>query len=136
MPAFEGCSVVRVEARVSPEASGFPKFIGEPSEDGRSVVPDASRWTKLRLIRLFFIVGFLVFKHRPSCIVSTGAAAGLFALMFGKLIRAKTIWLDSIANIDELSMSGRLVRPFADLWLTQHEHLAGPNGPQFCGKVL
>jgi len=35
-----------------------------------------------------------------------------------------------------LSLSGRRVGPWADLWLTQWEHLARPEGPEYRGSVL
>jgi hypothetical protein len=46
------------------------------------------------------------------------------------------IWIDSIANVDEMSLTGRLVKPYADLWLTQWPHLATPEGPQHAGAVI
>jgi hypothetical protein len=52
------------------------------------------------------------------------------------LLGAKTVWIDSIANVQTLSMSGRLVRHFADLWLTQWPHLAHADGVRFEGAVL
>ena len=33
-------------------------------------------------------------------------------------------------------MSGRIAGPFADLWLTQWEHLAREGGPEYAGAVL
>ena len=78
----------------------------------------------------------ILLRFRPDVVVSTGAACGYFALRFAKLLGARTIWLDSIANVEELSMTGRLVRPYADLWLTQWPELAQPDGPEFRGAVL
>ncbi|WP_220347888.1 hypothetical protein [Alkalilimnicola ehrlichii] len=57
-------------------------------------------------------------------------------MLFGKLLGAKTIWVDSLANAEQLSVSGAKVRRFADLWLTQWEHLAAPDGPHYRGAVL
>jgi hypothetical protein len=56
--------------------------------------------------------------------------------MVGKLFGAKTIWVDSLANVDEMSGSGRLAGLYSDLWLTQWEHLEKPSGPELSGKVL
>jgi hypothetical protein len=73
----------------------------------------------------------------PDLIISTGAAPGLIALLLGKLVfRRRTIWIDSMANADRLSTSGRLAGRLADLWLTQWPHLAEAGGPQFWGPVL
>ncbi len=100
------------------------------------VVPDGNIKTKLVLLRMAFRVLVLVVRLRPAAVVTTGAAPGFFAVVFGKLVGAKTAWVDSIANAEELSLSGRKVRRFADAWLTQWEHLAGPGGPQYHGSVL
>jgi hypothetical protein len=73
---------------------------------------------------------------RPDVVISTGAAPGFLALRLGRLLGARTIWVDSVANGEELSMSGKLAGRYADLWLTQWEHLAHEGGPQFRGNVL
>ena len=79
---------------------------------------------------------WLVIRERPDVVVTTGAAPGYFALRFGKWIGAKTIWIDSIANLERMSLSGERVRRYADLWLTQWAHLAKSDGPVFLGAVL
>jgi hypothetical protein len=57
-------------------------------------------------------------------------------MLFGRLLGCKTIWVDSIANVDELSLSGQQAGRFADLWLTQWEHLERPEGPEYFGSVV
>lgn len=74
--------------------------------------------------------------ERPEVIISTGAAPGYLGLRIGKWFGARTIWIDSIANAEKLSLSGQLVRNCADLWLTQWPHLARQDGPLFRGSVL
>ncbi|HVH03936.1 MAG TPA: hypothetical protein VM891_13525 [Amaricoccus sp.] len=70
-------------------------------------------------------------------VVTTGAAPGLVALALAKrLCGSRTVWIDSIANVEELSTSGTHARRVADVWLTQWEHLARPEGPHFWGAVL
>lgn len=105
-------------------------------EEGFFAVPEASRWNKLRLIHQAATVLWVVLRTRPDVVVSTGASPGFFAMLFGRLLRRKTIWVDSIANIDELSLSGQQARRFADLWLTQWDHLARPEGPKYFGAVV
>ena len=100
------------------------------------VVRDASRWTKVDLVIQALQVSWLVLRLRPDAVLSTGAAPGFFGLLFGKLVGARTVWLDSLANVEQVSLSGRLARSFADLWLTQWSHLAQPDGPQYAGAVL
>ncbi len=67
----------------------------------------------------------IILKEKPDVIISTGAAPPCLLCFVGKLARAKIIWVDSIANVERLSLSGRIIRPFADLILTQWPELAG-----------
>lgn len=99
-------------------------------------VKDANLNEKLSLIVLAIQMLIIMIKVRPNFVISTGAAPGYFALMFGKLMGAKTIWLDSCANAERLSVSGAKVKPFADLWLTQWPHLAKESGPEYKGAVI
>jgi len=100
------------------------------------LVADANRWNKFGLLKLALRMLLIVLRERPDVVISTGAAPGYFALRFGKLCGAKTTWLDSVANIDRLSLSGQMVESYADLWLTQWPHLSRPEGPLFRGAVL
>lgn len=100
------------------------------------VIPDANRWTKIALIRSFLVVFILIIKIRPRIIITTGAAPGFFAIFFGRFFGSKTMWIDSIANASELSMSGRFALKIANECLTQWEGLASPNGPKYFGAVI
>ncbi|MFT6557854.1 MAG: UDP-N-acetylglucosamine:LPS N-acetylglucosamine transferase [Sneathiella sp.] len=138
-PAWDGCQVSYVTTK-----SGYLAQVQtdakkrQQSEPGYYTVTDANRWQKLRLIRQILEIFFLLVRLRPDVIISTGAAPGFFALKFGKIFGAKTIWVDSIANAEELSLSGQKVRSAADLWLTQWEQLSGeePEKPNYAGSVI
>lgn len=99
-------------------------------------VPDASRWNKLKLLWSVLCVVVVVLRVRPDIVISTGAAPGYFAIWVGRLLGAKTIWVDSMANAERLSLSGERAGRHAGVWLTQWPELAGPNGPAFHGRVL
>jgi len=99
-------------------------------------VNDANQDSKVALLFLALRVLWVVLRERPDIVISTGAAPGYFGLRFGKLLGARTIWVDSIANAEIMSLSGRLVEPYADLWLTQWEELAAEGGPEYRGQVL
>lgn len=130
--------------RVLPALSSSEIVFVTVLESYRSEVPgnkfylvnDATRWNKLRLVVLALRVAWIVGKERPDVVVSTGAAPGYFAMLFGRLFGARTIWIDSITNIERLSMSGALAGRHADLWLTQWPHLAKSHGPHYGGSVL
>jgi len=80
---------------------------------------------------------YLLFKIKPDVVISTGALPGLVCIVLAKKIfRKKTIWLDSIANAEELSKSGKVAKRFADIWLTQWPELAEKDGPEYIGSIL
>jgi UDP-N-acetylglucosamine:LPS N-acetylglucosamine transferase len=99
-------------------------------------VNDATRWNKFGLIRMTVKLMWIILKERPQVVISTGAAPGYVALRLAHLIGARTIWLDSMANAERLSLSGQKIGRHADLWLTQWAHLQRPEGPHYVGSVL
>lgn len=103
---------------------------------GFHVVPDANRHNPFKLMLTAATIWRIIWREKPNIIVSTGAAPGYFAIRFGRVLGARTIWLESIANAEHLSMSGRKIGPYADLWLTQWPGLARPEGPFYAGSVL
>ena len=48
----------------------------------------------------------------------------------------RTLFLDSIANAEELSLSANLAKRHCDLVLTQWPHLAEQDGPRYRGSVV
>lgn len=99
-------------------------------------IPDANLSEKIKLLRLLYAVLRVMIKSRPDFVISTGAAPGFFALLVGKMFRAKTIWVDSCANAEVLSVSGQKAKWVADVWLTQWPHLASEDGAQYWGAVI
>lgn len=137
IPAFEGHDVTFVTVS--------PIYRGEVPGHRYRVVRDATRWDKLGLIRLAFQLLWAIVRERPKVVVSTGAAPGFLALRIAKVLRRKTIWVDSMANVERLSLSGRLIADHCDLWLTQWPELARPidppsrrhpEGPTYGGSVF
>lgn len=101
-----------------------------------SVVPDCNRHRPVQAITCALRLGFLILKLRPAAIISTGALPGVIALALGRKIGARTIWIDSIANAEEMSMAGRMARRHADLWLSQWPIVAEAQGAAYAGSVL
>lgn len=96
---------------------------------------DFSRSDAWRLIPSFFKAVKTVWREKPDAIITTGAAPGLVFLMAGKLIGVKTIWIDSIANAEHLSASGRMASRFASRTYTQWKDLATEK-IQYAGNVF
>ena len=127
-PAFEGCEIVYATVKVG--------YRPDVDDSQFRVIPDANRWNKFALIRSIIGIFWLLLHERPDIVVSTGAAPGYFGVLIGRFLGARTIWIDSIANAEVLSLSGQRVGRHADLWLTQWRHLATEKGPFFRGSVL
>ena len=127
-PAFEGQDVTWI--------SRDPASASDVAPAPFLVIGEASRAQRLGVLKVIFQALWLLIKVRPGVIVTTGAAPGLIMLALGKtLFRAKTIWIDSIANVETLSGSGRLAARFADIRLTQWPDLV-EEGVKHWGAVL
>ena len=127
MPAFEGHDVAYLTTD--------PAHRAEVSPARFHTVEDANRWEKCKLARSAAKIVWILLRERPDVVVSTGAAPGYLALRCAKLLGARTAWVDSVANVEELSLSGKLASTKADLCLTQWPHLAA--GPvAYEGAVL
>lgn len=85
---------------------------------------DFNRSNAWKLIPSFFKAVKTVWREKPDAIITTGAAPGLICMFAGWLLRRKTIWIDSIANVNHLSLSGRIAALFVSRVYTQCQHLA------------
>lgn len=74
-----------------------------------------------RLIRISFSV---LRKENPDVVISTGALIAVPVLYIARLMGKKIIFLETIARVDALSLTGKLVYPIANLFLVQWEILA------------
>jgi len=99
-------------------------------------VSDASADSKLKLIPLAIQLLWIFITQRPTAIISTGAAPGAIAFLLAKFLPIKTIWVDSIANVSQLSRSGRMVKNHADKVITQWEPLSDGDAIVYKGSIL
>jgi UDP-N-acetylglucosamine:LPS N-acetylglucosamine transferase len=88
------------------------------------VVGECNRYHPLRALSVFSKGVWIVLKERPDVVITTGSLPLAIVCLLAKLFGARIVWIDSIANIDGLSMSGQFARHFADLLLTQWPELA------------
>lgn len=101
------------------------------------IVPQCNRSNPLLLLRLFFASLWIILRERPDVVISTGAAAGCIECVLCKLIGAKVIWVDSITNVEKLSLSGSMVRYIADMFFVQWPELTKKyKNVKFAGTVI
>ena len=127
-PAFAGWDVAFV--------SMFENYAASVPGARFHTIPDASRFSKLAFLRVAWRAAAIVMKERPDAIVTTGSAPMLFLVFFGRLIGARSLWIDSVAQSEELSLSGSLARRIASKTVSQWPDVARRGGVECWGSVL
>ena len=127
-PAFVGADLryASVDPELAADVEGHPFYR----------FPDANRERKVALVLQILRIAWILLRVRPDVIVSTGASCGYVAIRIERLFGAGTLFVDSIANAERLSLSGQLACRHANLMLTQWPHLSEAEGPQYRGSVL
>lgn len=66
------------------------------------------------------IKSFIIFiKFKPDVIVTTGAHTCVAMCYIAKIFRKKVIYIESFANVETKTLTGRLVYPIADKFIVQ-----------------
>ncbi len=74
-------------------------------------------------------------REKPDILISTGAGGALPAILAAKLLGVKIIFIESLARVSALSLTGKFVYPFANLFLVQWPQLAKGKA-KFWGAVI
>ena len=69
-------------------------------------------------ISLFYFI-----KYRPKYIVTTGAHTSGPMCCIGKIFRSKIIFIETMANINTPTKTGKIIYKFADLFIVQWEEM-------------
>lgn len=72
-----------------------------------------------KLIINCFISLFLYIKIRPKYIVTTGTHTAVPICYIGKIFGSKIIFIETFANSETKTLSGRLIYPIANLFIVQ-----------------
>lgn len=99
-------------------------------------VPDAHRFDKLAFAKVFAKALPIMLRERPHAIITTGSAPMLAFLVLAKLMGTKTLWIDSIAQAEQMSSSGRLAKRLASKTVTQWPEVAAAEDLDCWGSVL
>jgi len=101
------------------------------------VVGECNRQHPIRVVKVFMRCVGIIFKEKPDVVISTGAAAGCMLCFLGKMLGARVIWVDSITNVERISLSGRMIRYIADLFLVQWPELTQKyRNVEYVGEVV
>ena len=99
--------------------------------DARSILKDEEcYWAHfptnrnvLNLIRNAVLSCQLLSSQRPDIVMSTGAGIAVPFLIMARLFGAKSVYIESFARKDDLSLSGKLLDRFVDRFYVQHDGL-------------
>lgn len=100
------------------------------------LVPDCNRNERTKMIACATRLAAIMLVVRPQFIITTGALPGLIGCALGRLVGARSLWIDSIANGEEMSMSGYKARSVATVCLSQWPEVAEREGVAHWGAVL
>lgn len=76
-----------------------------------------------KFIGLFGKAFQILKKEKPDYIVTTGALVAYPFCVVGKLMGMKIIYIESFARVKKPSLTGKLLYPFADLFIVQWEDM-------------
>ena len=92
----------------------------------KSKIDYLAEGNKDHLLKYIFVLpyniikSFILFlKFKPDVVVTTGAHTCVAMCYIAKLFRKKVIYIESFANIETKTLTGRLVYPIADIFVVQ-----------------
>lgn len=74
-------------------------------------------------IKNFFLAFKILKKERPSLVFSMGAGIAPPFIAVAKLLKIKTIFIETFILIPKQTLSGKLIYPIVDLFLVQNKKL-------------
>jgi len=82
-------------------------------------IPNISRHNPLSWVVCAVLSAHAAFVKRPDVVITTGAGIAVFFCVFAKLLGAKLIFIESIARVEQPSLTARFLYPFSDLFIVQ-----------------
>jgi len=76
-----------------------------------------------KLIINFWEAARILFVRRPDVIISCGAGPAVPFAIVGKVMGMKVVFIETFAAVERPTLTGRLLRPLADLFIYQWENL-------------
>lgn len=77
----------------------------------------------INLIKNTFLAIKVLKKEKPDLIISSGAAVAVPFFYIGKLMGAKTVYIEVFDRIDKSTLTGKLVYPVVDKFIVQWEEM-------------
>ncbi|MFA4720652.1 PssD/Cps14F family polysaccharide biosynthesis glycosyltransferase [Pyrococcus kukulkanii] len=79
----------------------------------------------------------ILLKERPDILISTGSEIAIPAFYIARLLNIKTVYIESVCRIDDISFTGKAVYWISDLFIVQWKKLAERySKAKYLGNVL
>lgn len=75
------------------------------------------------LIKNTFLAIKILHKEKPDLIISSGAAIAVPFFWLGKILGAKTIYIEVFDRVDKSTLTGKLVYPVTDKFIVQWDKM-------------
>ncbi|WP_053101294.1 PssD/Cps14F family polysaccharide biosynthesis glycosyltransferase [Thiopseudomonas alkaliphila] len=73
----------------------------------------------LKFILNIILSFYRMCRYKPDCVISTGAHTAVPSIILARLLRVKTVYIESYARVREPSLTGRLVYAYVDIFYVQ-----------------
>lgn len=90
----------------------------------------------LNLFRNLWLAWRVLGEQRPDAVLSTGAGLAVPFIILARLRGCRTIYVESVTRSSSLSLSGRLVYPFANDFFVQWPEATKLRRATYRGAVL
>lgn len=99
--------------------------------DANSILKDENKYycyyptnrNIVNLIKNTFLAIKVLRKEKPDLIISSGAAVAVPFFYIGKLMGAKTVYIEVFDRIDKPTMTGKMVYPITDKFIVQWKEM-------------
>lgn len=89
------------------------------------------------LLKNLWLAFGVIKNERPTTVISTGAGVAVPFIYIAKIFGIKSIYIESITRVNELSLTGRMIYPVVDHLLVQWPELAAKHKKTvYKGSVL
>lgn len=86
--------------------------------------------TRSKILRYIFVYSYLILKTiylyikiRPEIIITTGTHTAVPMCYIGKIFGKKIIYIETYANINKKTLTGKIIYPIANLFIVQWKNM-------------
>lgn len=117
--AFEGHEIIYVTSKTNRTFEGHTHYQIDLHPEKFGMIP----LTIGRVLRLFMRSWSILRKEKPDILISTGAEICLPAFYYSRVLRIKTIFIETVTRLEHPTMTAKLAYPVSDVFLVQQPEM-------------